>query len=207
MHYTIEELEANDIYKLVSNLVVPRPIAWVSTQSEKDILNLAPFSYFTPLSSSPATLLISIGHKSDGTPKDTLSNLRETGKCSIVIAQPSDLEALDKSAAPLEHNRSEYSALHIESKVLNPNYPAVPKSAQIVLFCDYLKEVELEGSKTIPVIVEIKKIYVNNALVTDEESTKIDIHRPILARVGRSYFELGEELIVPKEDIPKEEEE
>ena len=194
MHYTIEDLEPSDIYKLVSNIVTPRPIAWVSTQSEKDILNLAPFSYFIPLSSSPATLLISIGHKSDGTPKDTLKNLRETKKCSIVIAQPNDLQALHNSASPLEFNQSEYSLYQIDSKVLNPDYPAVPKSAQIVLFCDYYKEVELEGSKTIPVIVEIKKVYIHESLVLDKESIKIDIERPTLARVGKEYFTLGEKL-------------
>ena len=196
MHYTIENLETTDVYKLISNIVTPRPIAWVSTQSSKDILNLAPFSYFTPLSSSPATLLLSLGHKSDGTPKDTLKNLRETKKCSIVIAQPSDLKALDDSATSLEYNRSEYSTCHIESKVLNPDYPAVPKSAQIVLFCDYYSEVELEDSKTIPVIVEIKKVYIHESLVKDKESIKIDTHRPTLARVGKGYFELGEELVV-----------
>ncbi len=199
MHYTIEDLETNDVYKLISNLVVPRPIAWVSTLSDKDILNLAPFSYFIPLSSSPATLLISIGHKSDGSEKDTLKNLRDTKKCSIVIAQPSDLKELDESAAPLEYNRSEYSALHIDSKVLNPDYPAVPKSAQIVLFCEYLKEVELDGSATIPVIVEVKKVYINNALVEDSDNLKIALNRPILARVGRSYFELGDELLDEKD--------
>ena len=194
MLYTIEDLETNDVYKLVSNIITPRPIAWVSTQSTKDILNLAPFSYFTPLSSSPATLLISIGHKSDGTPKDTLRNLRETKMCSIVIAQPSDLQALNNSAASLDYNQSEYSSCHIDSKVLNPDYPAVPKSAQIVLFCDYYQEVKLEGSNTIPVIVEIKKVYIHESLVNDKESIKIDIHRPTLARVGRCYFELGKEL-------------
>ncbi len=201
MLYTIEDLETNDVYKLVSNIITPRPIAWVSTQSSKDILNLAPFSYFIPLSSSPATLLISIGHKSDGTPKDTLRNLRETKKCSIVIAQPSDLQALNDSATPLEFNQSEYSSYHIDSKVLNPDYPAVPKSAQIVLFCDYYKEIELEGSNTIPVIVEIKKVYIHESLVKDKESIKIDTHRPTLARVGNGYFELGNELKIEKTPI------
>ena len=198
LHYSIEELESLNVYKLISNLVVPRPIAWVSTKSEKDILNLAPFSYFTPISSSPATLLISIGHKKDGSEKDTLKNLRETRRCSIVIAQPSDLKDLDNSAIELGFNRSEFSSCKIESKVLDPNYPAVPKSAQIVLFCDYYKEVELDGSATIPVVVAIKNIYVKDCLVKDKEMVKIDLHRPTLARVGASYFELGEELEKPE---------
>ena len=185
----IENLETLDVYKIVSNIVVPRPIAWVSTKSKDNILNLAPFSYFIPLSSKPATLLISIGHKKDGSPKDTLKNLRDTKKCSIVIASPNDVKILEKSATPLEYNVSEFKELNIETKEIIPNYPAVPSSTKVAIFAKYLKEVELEGSKTIPVIVEIEEIYIDNSLYNNG---KIAIDP--LARVGAKYFSLGDEL-------------
>ena len=184
-----DNLESNEIYKLISNIVVPRPIAWVSTLSKSNILNIAPFSYFIPLSSSPATLLISIGHKSDGSVKDTLKNLRDTKKCSIVIASPNDVKDVEISASPLEFNESEFDKFDIETKEILKNYPAVPKSANVVIFADYLKEVELNGSQTIPVIVEVKSIYVDDKLYNNGK-IKIDP----LARVGARYFALGEEL-------------
>ena len=59
----------------------------------------------------------------------------------------------------------------------------------------------MEGSKTIPVIVEIKKVYIHESLVKDKESIKIDTHRPTLARVGNGYFELGNELKIEKTPI------
>lgn len=184
-----ENLESNDIYKLLSNIVVPRPIAWISTLSKENILNIAPFSYFTPLSSSPATLIISIGHKEDGSVKDTLKNLRESKKCSIVIASPSDVKDVEISAMPLEFNESEFDKFDIETKEILNDYPAVPKSANVVIFADYLKEVELDGSKTIPVIVEVKSIYIDDKLYNNGK-IKIDP----LARVGAGYFALGEAL-------------
>ena len=184
-----DNLESSDIYKLISNIVVPRPIAWVSTLSKENILNIAPFSYFTPLSSSPATLIISIGHKEDGSVKDTLKNLRESKKCSIVIASPSDVKDVEISAMPLEFNESEFDKFDIETKEILNDYPAVPKSANIVIFANYLKEVELDGSKTIPVIVEVKSIYIDDKLYNNGK-IKIDP----LARVGAGYFALGEAL-------------
>ena len=193
MIYNIESLEKLDIYKLMSNLTIPRPIAWVSTLSKENILNLAPFSYFTPLSSSPATFLISIGHKQDGSPKDTLKNLRETKKCSIVIATTNQLQDLKNSALPLDFNSSEFEEFNIETKTIDSNYPAVPKGSKVVFFCQYLQEVELEGSKTIPVIVKIKKIFVDDSLITDKENLKVTFKEAI-ARVGSKYFELCNEL-------------
>ncbi len=185
----IKSLEQLDIYKLVSNIVVPRPIAWVSTKSKENILNLAPFSYFIPLSSKPATLLISIGHKKDGSPKDTLKNLRDTKKCSIVIASPSDVKDVEVSASALDYNSSEFEHFNIKTKEMLPNYPAIPKSAKVAIFAKYLKEVELEGSKTVPVIVEIEAIYIDDTIYN---SGKIKLNP--LARVGAKYFSLGDEL-------------
>ncbi len=197
MNFTINELEKLDIYKIMSNFVIPRPIAWVSTLSTENILNLAPFSYFTPLSSHPATLLISIGHKKDGSPKDTLKNLRESKKCSIVIADTSLLQSLQDSATPLEYNESEFKAFNIQTKELDKAYPKVPKDAKVVFMGRYLKEVELEDSKTIPVIIQIEKVFIDDSLIEDKKKLHFKFFDAI-ARVGAKYYRLGEELKVLK---------
>ena len=73
-------LDTSAIYKLLIGAVVPRPIAWVSTQSQEGILNLAPYSFFTVASREPPMLAISIGPRTGGEayPKDTLTNIRDT---------------------------------------------------------------------------------------------------------------------------------
>ncbi len=195
MIYNLDNLEKTDIYKLMSNLVIPRPIAWISTKSKEDILNIAPFSYFTPLSSSPATMLISIGHKPSGEPKDTLKNLRDTKKCSIVIATTKQLQNMHSSATPLEHNISEFKEFNIETTSINKNYPDIPKNSKIAFFCEYLQEVDLKGSKTIPTIVEVKEIFVDDSLVLDKQKVRVSF-KDTIARVGASYFSLGDELII-----------
>jgi len=74
-----EDKKVNESYKLMAQTIIPRPIAWVVTEDE-GVVNIAPFSYFIGLSSDPATVLISVGHKPDGSPKDTLANIRENGR-------------------------------------------------------------------------------------------------------------------------------
>ncbi len=197
MDFAIHDLEKLDIYKIMSNFVIPRPIAWVSTLSKENILNLAPFSYFTPLSSHPATFLISIGHKKDGSPKDTLKNLRESKKCSIIIADSSLVQSLQDSAKPLEYNESEFETFDIQTKELDKNYPKVPKNAKVVFMGSYLKEVELKDSKTIPVIIQIEKVFIDDSLIEDKEKLHFKFFDAI-ARVGAKYYRLGEELEVKK---------
>ena len=81
----------NETYKLMAQTIIPRPIAWVVTEND-GVINVAPFSYFIGLSSEPASVLISVGHKNDGTPKDTLANIRKHKKCTICMVEQKDLE-------------------------------------------------------------------------------------------------------------------
>jgi len=195
MIYKIDNLEKTDIYKLMSNLIIPRPIAWISTISKENVLNLAPFSYFTPLSSSPASVIVSIGHKQNGEPKDTLKNLRETKKCAITIALTNQTEILHKSARPLNYNQSEFKEFNIKKIEISKNYPPIPSGSKVAFFCEYLQEVDLKGSKTVPVILEIKEIFVDNSLITDAKEVRVSFSDAV-ARVGAKYFELCNEIII-----------
>ena len=81
-----KDTKLNENYKLMAQTILPRPIAWVVTE-DNGVVNIAPFSYFIGLSSEPASVLISVGHKEDGTPKDTLANIRKNRKCTICIVR------------------------------------------------------------------------------------------------------------------------
>ncbi|HEY0912403.1 MAG TPA: flavin reductase, partial [Bradyrhizobium sp.] len=68
------DLAAEESYRLITGIVVPRPIAWVSTLSSGGVVNLAPFSAFTFVSPKPPMLAISVGRKA-GIYKDTAHNI------------------------------------------------------------------------------------------------------------------------------------
>ncbi len=83
------DLDPQSCYKLLIGSVVPRPIAWTSTLSQKGIRNLAPFSFFTVASRQPPMLCISVGPRNaDGgnaPAKDTLDNIKATQEFVINI--------------------------------------------------------------------------------------------------------------------------
>ena len=181
-------------YQLMAKSVIPRPIAWIVTEGE--VVNIAPFSYFTPLSSEPATLIVSIGHRPDGTPKDTLRNLRESKKCVLCIVDEDHFEAMHFSSKPLERSMSEAEVFDIEMEKVLEDFPPMPKGIKVAFFCEYLQEVDLKGSKTIPVILEIKQMYIDDKIITDKE--KINLNFSSIARVGRGYASLREDVETPE---------
>jgi len=193
MLFDIDKLTSPTIYKLMSQTIIPRPIAWIVTKS-KESLNIAPFSYFMALSSNPATCIVSIGHKKDGSPKDTLKNIREQKVCTICMVEPKDLEKMHFSSKDLEYNVSEAKEFNIETKEIFKEYPPMIKSAPVAFFCTFNQEINL-GGKTVPVILNIKNIYVNDLIIKDKEKLLIE-YKP-LARVGKNYALIGEELKAP----------
>jgi len=86
-------------YLLTISTVVPRPIAWISTRGSDGVLNLAPFSFFSAISASPPLMMVSIGKKPDGSLKDTLKNILDTGEyCINIVSAPLAQKMVDSSA-------------------------------------------------------------------------------------------------------------
>lgn len=189
-----QEKTPSERYTLMASSIIPRPIAWIVTQGE--VLNIAPFSYFTPLSSQPATLMVSIGHRVDGTPKDTLRNLRESKKCVVCIVDEKHFEKMHFSSKGLDPSQSELEVFDIPTQKCIEDFPPMPKGIKVAFFCEYLQEVELKGSKTIPLILEIKHLYLDNEIISDEE--KIILEFSTIARVGRGYASLNKNIQAPE---------
>jgi flavin reductase (DIM6/NTAB) family NADH-FMN oxidoreductase RutF len=80
------EANAGDVYKLMVGVIIPRPIAFVSTLSPDGVRNLAPFSFFTAISANPPVVCFSpMVRGSDGQHKDTLRNIEETGEFVVNV--------------------------------------------------------------------------------------------------------------------------
>ena len=105
-----EREKPRDIYKLMTGMVVPRPIAWVSTVSSDGIYNLAPFSFFNALSADPPVVCISIARRpsADGR-KDTLRNLEATGDFVVNVVSEHLAEAMNRSAAEVPPEVDEFA--------------------------------------------------------------------------------------------------
>ncbi len=196
MHFNLnEESTVNDTYKLMAQTIIPRPIAWAVTEDE-GVVNIAPFSYFIGLSSSPATVLISVGHKADGSEKDTLANIRKHQKCTICMVQESDLEKMHLSSKGLSHDKSEAEQFNIETTIENENFPPRISTAPVAYYCTLNQEIDLGGGSTIPLVLNVEEIFVDDDAITNKEKLTISF-KPV-ARIGKSYAFLGEEVEAPQ---------
>jgi len=110
MHIDPARNAAKDNYKLLTNLVVPRPIAWVTSQGESGIVNLAPFSFFNAVGSDPLFILVSVGNNDDGTPKDTAKNIDAKGEFVVNLVTEDLIGAMNISAADFPPDQSEVTA-------------------------------------------------------------------------------------------------
>jgi len=79
------ELEESVLYDLMIDIVLPRPIAMVSTESADGVPNLAPFSYFMTGGSNPPSVLYSPTQNRDGTEKDSFANAKATGEFVVNV--------------------------------------------------------------------------------------------------------------------------
>jgi len=106
-------LNKEDSSHLLTDIVIPRPIAWVSTVDGKGIFNLAPFSAYGIVSTRPMVVGFSVGIKRDGQKKDTLRNVELTGEFVIGIVTKDLAEKMNITSAlyPSDVNEFEKAGL------------------------------------------------------------------------------------------------
>jgi flavin reductase (DIM6/NTAB) family NADH-FMN oxidoreductase RutF len=109
MDLELARLPAPERYKLLIGLVIPRPIAWVSTWSENGVANCAPFSFFNVISEEPPLCILSFNRRSDGAMKHTLKNIRRTGEFVVNLADEGTANAMQLSSAEIPEAESEFA--------------------------------------------------------------------------------------------------
>ena len=119
MNLDIEQQNPLAMYKLLTNLVVPRPIAWVTSKDAKGRLNLAPFSFFNMVGWEPPVVVIGVGNEADGRPKHTGRNIAATKEFVVNLVTEELVQAMNLTAAdfPEGHSELEAAGLH-EAKSL-----------------------------------------------------------------------------------------
>jgi flavin reductase (DIM6/NTAB) family NADH-FMN oxidoreductase RutF len=130
MELDLEGTFADRAYPILASLVVPRPIALVTTISPDGKVNAAPFSFFNVLGAKPPIVAFAPGDLNDGTPKDTARNIRLTHEFVIGLVDEALAEAMSKCAASLAYGESEleHAGLHsIPSSAVAP--PRIAEAA------------------------------------------------------------------------------
>lgn len=130
MDFPCQHLDNQQLYRLLTALVMPRPIAWISSIGPDGAANLAPYSFFTVASLAPPVLLVSQVNPRTGQDKDTLRNLRANGDCVVNIVSHRLAAQMNASCASLPYGSSEFAAAGIASSpgrwVTAPGVAAAP---------------------------------------------------------------------------------
>jgi len=106
--FDLREGNPTDIYRMLTNIVVPRPIAFVSTVSGSGTLNLAPFSFFMVGGANPASLMIAPTLTGASAEKDSLRNIRETGEFVVNTVHRAMANGMNEASASLPPHESEW---------------------------------------------------------------------------------------------------
>lgn len=190
MNIELSTLAPTQIYHLMTQTVIPRPIAWVLTDSEQDNYNLAPFSYFTAVSSNPPLLMFSVGKKPSGEVKDTTRNVLETGKMVIHIAHHDSANDVTQTAATLDHGESEIQATGIELTDFDGfDLPRV-KDCPIAFACKLYEVKEIGETPQSLIFAEIEKVYIAPEVIGERSDRLVVDALKVnpLSRLGGSQY-------------------
>ncbi|MEW6640237.1 MAG: flavin reductase family protein [Pseudomonadota bacterium] len=183
-------LGAEKIYRLMTGIVVPRPIAWVTSLSSKGVLNLAPFSAFTFVSQKPPMLAISVGRKA-GVYKDTAHNILDTEEYVIHIADAPLMKTVHDSSVEHPPEVSEVELLNLET--LPSECIKVPRlvAPPVAMECRFRQCLEFGDARSRLIVGEVVMFHIRDGLVVNGkiETQALD---PIARIAGPRYARLGE---------------
>jgi flavin reductase (DIM6/NTAB) family NADH-FMN oxidoreductase RutF len=174
-----EVLSRREFYALLNSVVVPRPIAWVSSRSADGILNLAPHSFFTVSSVEPPMVqFTSVGRK------DSLNNVEATGEFVVNFAAEPLFEQVNASATNFPPEVSEFEAVGLTTEPSRTI--AVPRVAESPVAIECTLHTTLELGDCTLVIGRVRHLAIDESMM-DGDHPEIQLLRP-LARLGKDEW-------------------
>jgi len=193
----LAQLPVLERYKLLIGLVIPRPIAWVSTWSENGVANCAPFSFFNVISEDPPLCILSFNWRSDGAIKHTLKNIRRTGEYVVNLADEATANAMHLTGTEIPEAESEFSRFGLTpapAKVVK--HPRIAEAAAS-LECRVERRINF-GPEREMVVGEILLIHARDGII-DPVTKRIseDLYRPIGRLFANRYCSTRQRFDLP----------
>ena len=194
-----------EMYKLLISTILPRPIALISTVSPAGIGNVAPFSFFNGVSSSPPCLSVSISRKPNGEKKDTLRNIEASGEFVVNTASEWLLGALVHCGIPLPYEEDEGQMVGFRTRpAVSVRAPRVQEAA-VQFECKLYTSIEIgdggPGSTTL-VVGEIVLLHIADVVLQNGRVLHSAL-QPVSRLGGAQYAALGQEWSIPVPPLPK----
>lgn len=186
-------------YNILTNSVIPRPIAFVTSMTKTRVINGAPFSYFNAVSSNPPMLSVAVDRRSSGDHKDTARNIIEQKEFVIHVVDADNINQVNESAEPLPSNVSEVEKVNltpVESTSIS--VPGI-REAKVRYECKLEHVIELkENGKVVTdlIVGRVVRFHIENDIYENGSVQHEKINA--VASLGDSVFaKIGESFTIP----------
>ena len=194
MQFDPNNLEQKSIYKLLTGIIIPRPIGWISTISEEGITNLAPFSYFNAVGDDPPHVMFAAGNGQNSN-KDTLNNVLATKQFVVNMVTEDLVEQMNSTAQGIPSHESEFDLVNLTPfpslKIKPPRVKESPISMECELVHHYTLEDNKFGGSTI-LIGRIVMFHIDENVLLDDFKLDLNTYKPVARLAGSNYSKLGE---------------
>src|ERR1700722_14835331 len=185
--FPLRDLSPHYRYKLLCGVVVPRPIALVTTLDANGAVNAAPFSFFNVFSEDPPMVVLGLQHKADRTPKDTTRNIHRDGEFVVHMVDEALAAAMNDCAVDFPSGESEPEAIGLAT---TPSVDVkVPRLSAAPFAMECRRSVGLAFAPGRELLVgEVLRIHARPGLVdTSNMYVDFDAYRPIGRLCGNLY--------------------
>lgn len=189
------EMEGPAPYHLLTSVVAPRPIAWVSTLSAEGQPNLAPYSFFNAVSGFPPTLMFSVAlRRREPQEKDTLRNVREVGEFVCHVVDEALSEAMVKTAMELPHGTSEFEVAGLKAIPSMEVRPWRIQGAPVAMECRVTQIVPVAEAASVMVLGQVLRFHIRKDLYRSQLGLVDTVHMQPVTRLGGpvEYTKIGE---------------
>jgi flavin reductase (DIM6/NTAB) family NADH-FMN oxidoreductase RutF len=163
-----EDLSMSEAYRLLISIVVPRPIALVSTQSPEGVRNLAPFSFFNAVCSTPPVVSLALVRR-DGAKKDTLRNIEATAEFVVNIVEEAIAEKMNLTSGDYPAESDEFALSGLTPAPAAKVKPPLVAESPVSLECRSFEILEVgrpPGNSSL-VLGEVVLFHVRDGLFVD----------------------------------------
>lgn len=208
-------LTSNEMYLLLRDAIVPRPIAWVSTIDREGRSNLAPYSFFNVCSPDPPIVGFSVGGagrdaRGQPEPKDTLVNIRANGEMVVNIVPESMMRPMVETSTGLPPGESEFDFAKLPEAPSTTVKPPRVAGAPVAYECTVHSIIELGGSWW--VMGQVRHVHVDERVYLGTvkgmdhriDLLRVEAMRPV-GRLGRAlYARIRNEETILRRDGPND---
>ncbi len=183
-NYSLTDLSPADGYKLLASLVMPRPIAWITSIDAAGTVNAAPYSFFNLVSADPLLAAVGFSAASDREGKDTLANVRATGDLVINLVSEPLAQAMNITAVNAPRGTDEVAMAGLATASSVQVKPPRIAESPVSLECQTFQWIEPSPRSTI-LLAKVLHVHVRRDAFFNEARFHIDPN--VLQLIGRMH--------------------